>query len=328
MKAGDEVLVPAFNCPSVVSPIEWVGARPVFYRVNRDLSVDYEDLAKKISERSRALLVIHYFGFPQEMSTVMRVAREAGVAVIEDCAHSVFSTRDGVLVGSTGDFAIASAMKIYSTTDGGYVISRRDTLPQPISAGKGFELKSFGDAVEMATSFGRLGGLRALVRAKRLFRSLSVGQETIPSESTFAVPSSSEGGAEFEPIWVDRRMSMVSRAVARLSSRQRIIMRRRRHYAALHAVFGSLPGSKPVFATLADGVVPYAYPLLVTDEQSVFPKLKRAGVPIFRWELANQEACETSALYSRHLLQFPCHQELSDSEIDWMIDQVRRVLIS
>lgn len=324
--AGDEVLVPAFNCPSVVSPIEWAGARPVYYRVNRDLSVDFADVAQKVTNRSRALLVIHYFGFPQDMDAVMRIGRELDIAVVEDCAHSVFSTYNGVPVGSRGDFAIASAMKIYAATDGGYVVSRRGALPQPAKGARGFELKSLVDAFEMATSFGRLGMLRHLTWTKNLLRFGPKRPEVARPPSAFAIPESSEGGSEFEPDWIDVRMSVISQSLSGLSSRRRIVETRRRHYLALHQALGSLPGSNPVFDALPDGVVPYAYPLEVTDEQSVFPKLKHAGVPIFRWELANGEACETSAWYSRHLLQFPCHQELTNSEVDWMIDQIRRAL--
>jgi dTDP-4-amino-4,6-dideoxygalactose transaminase len=178
----------------------------------------------------------------------------------------------------------------------------------------------------LAASFGRFGILRHLTWAKKFLRASPTQVRDAATESAFALPESSEGGSEFEPDWLEVRMSAISRSLSRLSSRRRIVQARRRHYLALHAALRELPGSEPLFPALPDGVVPYVYPLVVFDEQSVFPTLKHAGVPIFRWELANRDDCETSAWYSRHLLQFPCHQELTNSEVDWMIDQVRRAL--
>ncbi len=325
--AGDEVLVPAFNCPAVVQPINWMGARPVYYRVDRNLGVDYPDLKKRITSRSRALLVIHYFGFPQDMDKVMSVAGE-GIAVIEDCAHSEFSRYSGLPVGSIGAYAISSVPKIYAATDGGYVASRAKLLPKPSRGTLGFELKAFGDVVESANAYGRMRYLRPFATMKRIAKSMLTRSRTTTEQPTFATPGSSEGGSEFEPDWIDVRMSMTSRALVSLSSRRRIVETRRRHYLAFHQALCALPGCRPVFETFPDGVVPYAYPLVVYDEQSVFPRLKHAGVPIFRWELANRDACPTSASYARDLLQFPCHQELTNMEVAWMIDEIRRAVVA
>jgi perosamine synthetase len=323
---GDEVLVPAFNCPAVVEPIEWIGARPIFYRVDHSLSIDLADVARRANSRSRALLVIHYFGFPQDMDAIVQLARELDLVVIEDCAHSMFSTMNDATVGSRGDFAIGSAMKVFASPDGGYVISRRGPLPHPEMGSVGFELRSFLDAVEMATNFGRLSVLRPLIRLKDSLKSALGQGKGLSTPSAFVVPGSSGGSASFEPDWVDVRMSTASRLLSRLASRRRIVERRRRHYLTLHNALRTLPGSAPVFQTLPDGVVPYAYPLVVDDSEAVFSRLKNARVPMFRWEEANIDACATSAFYSRHLLQFPCHQELTDAEVFWMGNQIRDAL--
>ena len=64
IETGDQVLVPAFHCPSMIEPVRAVDAAPVFYRIRDDTSVDLEDIEAKLTASSRALLVAHYFGFP------------------------------------------------------------------------------------------------------------------------------------------------------------------------------------------------------------------------------------------------------------------------
>ena len=79
-------------------------------------------------------------------------------------------------------------------------------------------------------------------------------------------------------------MSVTSRLVLRLSSRNRIISRRRKHYRRMLEVLRDLPGGRALFPELPAGVVPYVFPMVVDDPDRVFPALKRQGVPILRWE--------------------------------------------
>src|SRR5262245_17471445 len=63
--SGDTVLVPAYNCASIVDAIVQAGARVEYYEVDEDCAVDFADLARRMSSSVRAILAIHYFGFPQ-----------------------------------------------------------------------------------------------------------------------------------------------------------------------------------------------------------------------------------------------------------------------
>jgi hypothetical protein len=77
---------------------------------------------------------------------------------------------------------------------------------------------------------------------------------------------------------------------------------------------------------LPDEVVPYVFPLLVDNPDRSFLRLKMRGVPLFRWEDVDESACSTSAHYSRHLYQLPCHQELSAADLEWLIAEVKLAL--
>ena len=130
MGAGrnDKILVPAYHCSSMIEPVLWVGATPVYYRVHENASVDLADVRAKIDSATKALLVTHYFGFHQDMPAIRALCDEAGIAVIEDCAHAFFGTVAGHPPGWYGDYAIASSMKFFPVFDGGCLVSSRRGL--------------------------------------------------------------------------------------------------------------------------------------------------------------------------------------------------------
>jgi dTDP-4-amino-4,6-dideoxygalactose transaminase len=122
LKSGDSVLVPAWHSPSMIPPVLWRGARPVFYRLRPDTSVDLADVVGKLDSSTRVLMVTHYFGFPQpEMSTIRAFCDARGIKLLEDCAHCLIGEHQGRPVGAWGDYAVASSMKflpIYATLCG------------------------------------------------------------------------------------------------------------------------------------------------------------------------------------------------------------------
>ena len=78
--------------------------------------------------------------------------------------------------------------------------------------------------------------------------------------------------------------------------------------------------------------MPQVFPLLIDAPERVFPVLKKAGVPVIRfgeylWEGMEPGTCPVSMDLSRRVFQLPCHQELSDSEIEWMLEEVRAAVV-
>ncbi len=114
LERGHKVLVPSYHCASMIMPLAWVGAEPAYYRIREDLSADLDDIAAKIDDRTKALMVTHYFGFPQDMPRIRRFCDDRGLKLIEDCAHSFFGRIDGRPVGAYGDFAIDAVRQRYA----------------------------------------------------------------------------------------------------------------------------------------------------------------------------------------------------------------------
>ncbi|MBI3343167.1 aminotransferase class I/II-fold pyridoxal phosphate-dependent enzyme [Candidatus Gottesmanbacteria bacterium] len=117
----DEVLVQAFTCVAVPNSVRWAGATPVYVDIDDRFNVDPEDLEKKITKRSKAIVVQHTFGVPAQMDKILAVAKKHRLLVIEDCAHSLGATYGGKRVGTLGDAAFFSfgRDKVISSVWGG-----------------------------------------------------------------------------------------------------------------------------------------------------------------------------------------------------------------
>jgi len=329
------VLMPAYHCTAMVEPVVWSGGTPVFYRIRRDLSVDLEDVAAKLDASTKVLLVTHYFGFPQDMARLRAFCDQHGLKLVEDCAHAYFGGTASRPIGSLGDFAIASPWKFFPCFDGGCLVTlgRAAAAPALVSAGKGFELKAAINSIESALHYGRLRAARWLLRPLLGMKDALWNELKKSPGLTPPANAAMEGGLEFEPFWVDKRMSRFSRAVLRLANYRHIAAARRRNYQRLQSALQDLPGCRPLLAALPEGVVPYVFPLLVDVPETVFAELKRQGIPILRfgeipWPGVDERTCRVSADYSRRVFQFPCHQALRPEEIEWMIERIQTAFLT
>lgn len=132
---GDEVLLPSINFPSSANTVVHQGATPVMVDVEADtLNLDMGRVEGKITDRTRALVVVHFAGHPCEMDAARSIADRHGLVLIEDCAHALEARFRGRRMGSFGDYAAFSfyATKNITTGEGGMLLTRRadraDTL--------------------------------------------------------------------------------------------------------------------------------------------------------------------------------------------------------
>lgn len=335
---GDAVLVPAFHCASMIEPVIWSGATPVFYRVKADTSVDLDDIAAKLDGSVKVLMATNYFGFPQNLSAIRAFCDARGIKLLEDCAHCFLGEHKGQPVGSYGDYAIASSMKFFPIYEGGLLVSNRHSLAAVTlqSGGKGFEVKAALNALEESFAYGRLGLVKLLLRLPMAAKDLVWRQikARTPSGVQSLVPGSSEGGFSFDPGWLNKRSSGFSRLMLRLVSRPRMGELRRKNYLKLAKAMEGLPGCRPLFASLPDGVYPWVFPLVLTNKpQPIFNLLKSQGVPIIRfgeylWPGVDETVCPNTIELSRRVMSFACHQELRDADLDWMITKIKDALQS
>ncbi len=128
---GDEVIVPVFTCTATNIPLLYIGAKLKFVDVNPlTLNIDIADLKRKISKKTRAIVVVHYGGLPCEMDEILELAEDFGIPVIEDAAHALGAIYKGRKVGTLSDFTMYSfqAVKHITTGDGGMLAIKNQSL--------------------------------------------------------------------------------------------------------------------------------------------------------------------------------------------------------
>jgi len=316
---GDRVLLPAYHCLAMVEPVEWLGLEAVYYRLHDDLSIDLEDLEARLDPACKALVAVHYFGFPQDAARLRAFCDSAGLALIEDCAHSFYGSCAGAPMGSFGDFAIGSLPKFFALRGGGCLVSSRHELPRQVLAGHGpvGNLQALVRELQMAHYYGRLRPLRpATLGAAATAKLLALaGLGGDPARLGCGA-----AGLETAAGWVARRSLATS-------DPEEIADRRRRHYATICRLLSGVPGITLLKPRLETGVVPYMVPLRIPALGRIFATLEDRAVPMQRFgqflaPALDQGLCPVSDDLSHHGLQLPCHQSLWDDEIEWMVTQL------
>ena len=126
---GDEVVTSALTFCATVNAILHAGAQPVVADVDpRTMNVDLDDVVRRLSPRTKAILPVHFAGRPCDMDAIMAIARERGLVVVEDCAHAIETEWRGRHAGTFGDFGCFSfyVTKNVATGEGGMVVTRTE----------------------------------------------------------------------------------------------------------------------------------------------------------------------------------------------------------
>ena len=128
LKAGDEVIVPSLTYVATIQAIAATGATPVFCDVEEDtLNMDLSDVEGKITDKTKAVVPVHYRGMPCDMDRLLKLADESDLRVVEDAAHAFGSRYKGKKIGSFGDLACFSFDPVKNVTcgEGGAVTTQK-----------------------------------------------------------------------------------------------------------------------------------------------------------------------------------------------------------
>lgn len=125
LKKGDEVLYPDLICDVTMTPCKRLGLKVKFYKVKEDLEPDCGSVEKLVNERTRAVLAVNYFGFPQDLKPLKEVCSRNGLYLIEDNSHSFLSMADGRPLGLRGDIGLLSFRKLVPILNGAALLVNR-----------------------------------------------------------------------------------------------------------------------------------------------------------------------------------------------------------
>jgi perosamine synthetase len=135
IRPGDEVIMPTFTMIACANVAKYLGAKPVL--VDSDIStwnIDPNNIEEKITDKTKAIMVVHIYGHPADMDPIMKIAKKHGLYVIEDAAEAHGAEYKGKKVGSIGDIGCFSfyANKIITTGEGGIVTTNDDKIAEKV----------------------------------------------------------------------------------------------------------------------------------------------------------------------------------------------------
>ncbi len=318
------VLMPAYHHGVEVEAVRAAGARVRFYRVDRDLRIDLDDLRTRAQAPGvRAIYVTHFVGFAQPIAEARAIADALGVKLFEDCALALWSrTPAGTPLGSFGDASCFCLYKTLPVPHGGLLLAPHLpvadlTAPPLLSTLHHVAGLTLAHLELSSSTFGR-----ALRRAARAASHATIDR---------AVATVQTGTMHLA---LHELALGASRLVDRLLPRfdgEMVVVRRRRNFQRLAA---ALDGVAPVVgAPLPHGACPLFVPVRITDREkrAVMQELHARGIDAIDFWGRGDPACSDDAFpevaqLRRELLELPCHQSLDDDAVDRVAHAVKQVL--
>jgi len=134
IKEGENVLVPSYVCNVVVAPMRRLNIKVKFYEIDSNLVPLWKSLEEIIDSKTRAMLIVNYFGFPNDLATARDFCDKHGIYLIEDNAHSFLSSDNGKPLGSAGDISLFSFRKIVPIPNGAALVVNNQLLADKSSS--------------------------------------------------------------------------------------------------------------------------------------------------------------------------------------------------
>jgi dTDP-4-amino-4,6-dideoxygalactose transaminase len=321
-----EVLVPAYHHGVEIEALLAAGAKLRFYPVGRNWDVDPDEVERRISPKTKAIYLTHFAGFPGPVQELRKIADRHELVLVEDCALSLLSKNGRLPLGSTGDVGIYCLYKTLPVPNGGaLVINRKEgrrngyhapAFPAPpLTSTVSHAISSLLQNLEL-----RGGNAGRLIR--RGIRRLGKGAVDVGR-----IKRVTTGSDHFNPDDVNLGMSALSRRVLASQDMDRVVRVRRRNYRILLEALRDV--SPPLFDTLPDGVCPLFYPLVVPDKENVMGALETRGIETVDFWRFFHPACDPADFpdavwLRRHILEIPCHQDLSRETMEYVAKCVKR----
>lgn len=342
---GSEVLFPTYHCGLELDVLAKAGLSPAFYPVTDRLGIDLHDLESRITGRTSAVYVIHYFGFPHELTALRELCDRRGLRLIEDGAQAFASrTPTGQPVGSFGDAAIFSLHKSLPLPDGGALVINDASLPAP-SPGRRpgwFETLRHAKLI-LARDLYKVGAVRGLMRwvllgvcspavrkTRELVRSgVSRGKAARPpagQSPDAAGPTDAEW--VFPDAWKGVGISPLARFLLDRLDHERVVRNRRGAYERLLEASGAWRRLVPVLPELPAGVCPCYFPVFAGDDARPFIdfcRSRRVRVDPY-WPdthpLVPTDRFPQTLELKRRIAVLPVHHELTGRELDALLDVI------
>jgi perosamine synthetase len=333
------ILMPAFHCPSGITPAINAGLKPVFYRIRRDLTIDFDDLCSKVDHETAAVLVIHYFGRVTDL-TPLDPIRKSGVVLIEDCSHSFLQVNPLRLSGGDADFRIYSFWKLLPSGVGGGLWRRvrnespdgsarrppppwRDRL---IRSKRMFEeALAHSELKRTRWAFEKLEAVRlAARRPKRELLDVTIDRELL-----------GEVRHPFDQTLADCDIPGAARRILYGSDLTDVAHRRRTNYQQYGEKLSSDGQLQVLFPALEADTCPWIFPVLLQRRDQIDHRWRAAGVALHTFGIhlhsallrcADHQTVSDALYLANNLLCLSVHQNLEEHQIASSASKILRYL--
>jgi dTDP-4-amino-4,6-dideoxygalactose transaminase len=299
---------PDYFCNEALDLVRCLPVAVKFYPIREDLTPDWPVLEECAASQPGAhvLVLVHYFGFPNAMNEAKAFCGQHSMVLLEDAAHVLIP---GAEIGQ-GDLLIFSPRKLLAVPSGGILVASGDWARHLVDVSRVRRVKAY-----TIRWLGRRLAQKALLHLHipwHRLRSIYQGG-WFEGNTNVLYGGALEGCDPF----VLRLLTVMEQHI------EEVIERRRHNYRLLLEWASQLAQARPLFASLPDGVCPYAFPLLVDHgSTNVVARLQACGIPASRWPdlppevLAAKEEHHVAMRTHEQLLLLPVHQSLTPHQID------------
>ena len=320
---GEIVLAPDYYSGNEIAAIEAAGAQVVHYPIRHNLEPDMEMLTRlALQHKPRLIYVIHYLGWPNPVEEIVALCRQTGSMLVEDCALSLLSERNGRRLGTFGDYSIFCLYKTLPVPNGGLIVRNNPAMPdmegltmEPCPA-----VSTAGRSVELAFEALRS---RANLTGKVLFTlKQSIGR-MMRAGSIRHVPV---GDIGWDMANVNIAMSEFSERVMHALDYEQIRQQRRDNFQLMR---NKLQGRvRMLREDLPEGVCPLFFPILVRDKHAVAGALRKRDIGAVEFWNDKQDN-PAIGLAARELrasvLELPIHQDVTSAQVEYIANEVLRL---
>lgn len=317
------MLFPAYNHGNEIRALLAADMQLTYYNVLPDMSIDYDDLEKKIKETNiDVLYFIHYVGLPQNLERIQALKEKHRLTLIEDNALGLFSQSQNTPLGSLGDASVFCLYKTLPIPNGGALLINN----------KDWSLKVNAEPPQLLSTISRATGLfffwldlrfrgfgRTLQKLKSNLSGVADKMEVdrVPVlDSQFDITRASWGMSRLSYFLIDR------------IDPQKIRAKRRANFRFM---IEHIPPEFHVFSKLPDGAVPWFFPVKLPNREYVFQRLTQRGVDCARFwrhshpDIPAEQFPQVKAL-RESILELPIHQDLNQKHLKFVCDQFNQVI--
>jgi dTDP-4-amino-4,6-dideoxygalactose transaminase len=330
------ILMPSYNCGTEIDPILDQGIQIKYYRINRNMRVDVDDIKKQVDAQTAAIFITHYIGFPQSIDEIRKICRINGLFLIEDCAHAFLSDYKSRNLGTFGDISVFSIRKTIPIPNGGALVINNENFIFEEKQRKGSSLSTFFVAVELLNNRTQnvtqslLRGLtdmviRSVAFISKIFQLFLRVIKKIISYKGLALIHINYYCREFNRELSKWKISTFSKIIMSNMKYEKIKQSRRKNFEYLLSNLLEIKDVELVFKSLPEGICPLFFPVIVKDRQFYYQVFKERGITLFNyWQHMHNtvpwDDFPEAVFLKKHVLGFPIHQDISFNHLDRIIE--------